>query len=57
MEQISREFADAESRNQARRAITQFAFSEGLLSRIAIHLKQGLGEIDAAHAATRQVIT
>ena len=44
-------------REQARRAITQFAFSEGLLRRIATHLTDGLAAVDSAHAATRQALT
>lgn len=57
VDQISRDSTDAESRDQARRAITQFVFSEGLLSRIATHLNQGIEKIDQAHTATRQAIS
>ena len=37
VEQISQDSTDPESRERARRAITQFAFSAGLLNRISIH--------------------
>ena len=57
VEQISRDSTDPESRDQAGRAVTQFAFSEGLLSRIATHLNQGLEEVDLAHTATRQAMS
>jgi len=43
--------------DQARRALTQFAFAEGLLVRIATHLHQGTELVDEAHTATRQAMT
>ena len=57
VEGISLNSTDPESREQARRAVVQFVYSEGLLSRIATHLNQGLEEVDAAHTATRQALT
>ena len=45
------------SREQARRAVTQFAFSEGLLNRIATHLNEGLMQVDAAQTSTLQVMS
>ena len=57
VEQVSRDSTDAESREQARRAMVQFVYSEGLLNRIATHLNQGLEQVDAAHTATRQAMT
>ena len=55
--QISQDSTDAESRDQARRAITQFAFAEELLVRIAIHVHDGLEHVDAAQTATLQAMT
>ena len=57
VEQISQESTDPGSRDQASRAITQFAFAEELLVRIATHLNQGLEEIDAAQTATLQAMS
>ena len=57
VEQISQDSVDPESRDQARRAITQFAFAEELLVRIATHLNQGLEEVDAAQTATLQMMS
>ena len=47
----------SESMDQARRALTQFAFAEELLVRIATHLNQGLEEVDAAQTATLQTMS
>ncbi len=57
VETISRDSTDSESMDQARRALTQFAFAEGQLVRIATHLHQGTELVDGAHTATRQAMT
>ena len=57
VEQISQDSVDPESRDQAGRAITQFAFSEGLLARIATHLNDGLQQVDAAQTTTLQAMS
>ena len=57
VEQISRDSTDAESREQARRAMVHFVYFDGLLNRIATHLNEGLASVDAAHTATRQAMT
>ena len=38
VQQISQDSTDAESRDEARQALIQFVYSEGLLNRIATHL-------------------
>ena len=57
VEQIDEGSTDAGSRDQARRALLQYSFAEGLLNRIASHLHQGTELVDGAHVATRQAIT
>ena len=57
VEQIAEESTDPESQEQARRAVTQFAFSEGLLTRIATHLNEGLMQVDAAQTSTLQAMS
>ena len=57
VQQISQDSSDPESRDQARRALTQYTFAEGLLTRIATHLHQGTELVDGAHVATRQAMT
>lgn len=57
VEQISQDTTDPDYREQARRAITQFAFAEGLLHRIGVHLNQGLEHVGSAQSATGQAIT
>ena len=57
LEQISQESTDGESREQARRALNQFALSEGLLVRIATTLNQSLEHVDLAQTATLQAMT
>ena len=57
LEQISQESTDEKSREQARRALNQFALSEGLLVRIATCLNQGLEYVDLAQTAALQVMT
>ena len=37
--------------------MVQFAFSEGLLNRIATHLNEGLAQIDEAQTATLQAMS
>ena len=57
LEQISQESTDRESREQARRALNQFALSEGLLTRIAATLNQSLEHVDLAQTVTSQTMT
>ncbi len=57
VEQISQESTDGESREQARRALSQLALSEGLLVRIATTLDQGLEHVDLAQTAALQAMT
>ncbi len=57
VEQIAEESTDPESQEQARRAVTQFAFAEGLLNRIATHLNDGLMQVDAAQTSTLQAMS
>ena len=57
VEGISLNSTDPESREQARRAVTQFVYSEGLLNRIATHLNDGLMQVDAAQTASLQAMS
>ena len=57
VQQISQDSTDPDSRDQARRALLQYSFAEGLLVRIATHLHQGTELVDGAHTATRQAMT
>ncbi len=57
VETISQDSTDSESRDQARRALTQFAFAEELLVRIATHLHDGMEQVDAAQTATLQAMS
>ena len=57
VEQISQDSSDPESREQARRALTQFAFAEELLVRIATHLNDGLMQVDAAQTSNLQAMS
>ncbi len=57
LEQISQESRDEESKDQARRALNQFALLEGLLVRITTTLDQGLEHVDLAQTATLQAVT
>ncbi len=57
VQQISEDSTDSESMDQARRALTQFAFAEELLVRIATHLHDGLEQVDAAQTATLQAMS
>ena len=57
VEGISLSSTDPESREQARRAVVQFVNSEGLLNRIAVHLNDGLQQVDAAQTATLQAMS
>ncbi len=54
---IAQDSSDPESRDQARRALVQYSFAEGLLVRIATQLHQGTELVDGAHVATRQAMT
>ena len=57
VQQISQDSADAESREQARRALLQYSFTEGMLVRIATHVPKGLEQVDAAQTATLQAMS
>lgn len=57
VETISQNSGDAESRDQARRALIQYSFAEGMLVRIATHTHNGLEEVDAAPPATLQAMS
>ncbi len=57
VEQIGQDSVDPESRDQARRALTQFAFAEELLVRIATHLHDGMEQVDAAQTSTLQAMS
>ena len=57
VEGISLSSSDPESREQARRAVVQFVYSESLLNRIATHLNQGLMQVDATQTATLQAMS
>ncbi len=47
----------AESRDQARRALLQYSFAEGMLVRIATHVHDGLEQVDAAQTSTLQAMS
>ena len=57
VDDIAQNSTDPESREQARRAMVQFVYSEGLLNRIATHLNDGLMQVDAAQTATLQAMS
>ena len=57
VQEISQDSTDPESRDQARRALLQYSFAEGMLVRIATHVDDGLEQVDAAHTATRQAMS
>ena len=56
VEQISQDSTVPESREQARWAITQFAFPKGLLHRTAVHLNQGQEHVDSTQTTTSQAM-
>ena len=50
-------FGSTVSPVQARRALIQYSFAEGMLVRIATHTHNGLEEVDAAQTATLQAMS
>ena len=52
VQQISRDSTDPESRDEARQAVIQLVYSEGLLNRIATHLNPCLEHVDFSQNAT-----
>ncbi len=57
LEQISQESSDEEYKDQAKRALNQFALLEGLLVRMSTTLDQSLEHVDLAQTATLQAVT
>ncbi len=57
VETISQDSSDPESRDQARRALIQYSFAEGLLGRISTHAHEGLASVHAAQTSTLQAMS
>ena len=57
VEIIARDAADSESRELARRALTQLNLAGALKARLDTHIYEGISMVSGAHVATRQAMT
>lgn len=57
VELIARDSADTESRDLARRALTQLSLAGALKRRLDTHIYEGIAMVSGAHVATRQAMT